>query len=580
MLSYKSRRCPSATSPSAPYDKTCFTRMRLSLLSCIASGVWISAWTHLPRLSPRERLPAGLPKSLSVNDALFIDMPLDHFSNTSTTTFRNRYWVNATYYVPGGPVFLFDSGEQNAEPLLPYYLQEYHGLSATMQFAKRYGGVAVLWEHRYYGASQPFPINHNTTADEWQYLTTEQALEDVVFFANHFSLNSSNGSSDTSTGESARHPSRTPWVWLGASYPGVRGALMRVRNPEVIYAVWASSAPVQAQIDMASYYEAAERSLTRNCSADWVAVTRYVDDVLANGTAEAQTDMKVRLLSARASSPTQNITASAAQAAEASNSDAAGVLMDPLNFYQYYGFAASVLPFCNIVETRNGTAEPMEGGLISAMPVEDVLDAFLSAIAQVDYDDIPSSDDPATDLAWMRQYCSEYGFYQRGDPSNPLSIETSFESLDLFQAQCNETFPDIRGPPKVENILKYGGWTMNPSNVLFTNGEFDPWRTMGLASIESNSPMRIPSPAVPPCNTSPANTSTFFGLTHDGMVHASDLRVLLEPDANHTDFMTVGFYSPISQAPFYTGMGLFGLALDAWLPCFNASEIAMQDVVE
>ena len=87
--------------------------------------------------------------------------------------------------------------------------------------------------------------------------------------------------------------------------------------------------------------------------------------------------------------------------------------------------------------------------------------------------------------------------------------------------------------------------------------------------------MRIPSPAVPACNTPPANSSTFFGLTHDGMVHASDLRVLLEPDSNHTDFMTVGFYSPISQAPFYTGMGLFGLALDAWLPCFNASDLSM-----
>ena len=68
-------------------------------------------------------------------------MPIDHFDNTTSETFRNRYWINATYYVPGGPVFrqwcssrsfeigsrsiyaVFDSGEQNAEPLLPYYLQ-------------------------------------------------------------------------------------------------------------------------------------------------------------------------------------------------------------------------------------------------------------------------------------------------------------------------------------------------------------------------------------------------------------------------------------------------------------------------
>ena len=31
-------------------------------------------------------------------------MPLDHFGTTAGT-FKNRYWVNASYYEPGGPVF-------------------------------------------------------------------------------------------------------------------------------------------------------------------------------------------------------------------------------------------------------------------------------------------------------------------------------------------------------------------------------------------------------------------------------------------------------------------------------------------
>lgn len=70
------------------------------------------------------------------------------------------------------------------------------------------------------------------------------------------------------------------------------------------------------------------------------------------------------------------------------------------------------------------------------------------------------------------------------------------------------------------------------------------------------------------CNTSPSNASSFFGITYDNMVHVSDMRVLLTPDANHSDFKTVGFYSPVSQQPFYAGLGLFGLALDEWLPCF------------
>ena len=69
-------------------------------------------------------------------------------------------------------------------------------------------------------------------------------------------------------------------------------------------------------------------------------------------------------------------------------------------------------------------------------------------------------------------------------------------------------------------------------------------------------------------------------MTHANMVHVSDLRVLLTPDANHTDFQTVGFYSPVAQAPFYAGLGLFELALDAWLPCFGQAaggeEVVMQ----
>ena len=189
----------------------------------------------------------------------------------------------------------------------------------------------------WYLASKTFDKNDeqgNTTAEQWQFLTTDQALEDVVYFADRFTLpsvhfDSTNASSvPDMISRNPLHPSNTPWVWLGGSYPGVRGALLRVRNPETIFAVWASSAPVHAQVDMAAYYKAAERSLTRNCSADWVAVTRFVDDTLANGTAAEAADLKFKLLSARDGSITKE------QAANASNVNAAGVLMDPLNFYQ------------------------------------------------------------------------------------------------------------------------------------------------------------------------------------------------------------------------------------------------------
>ena len=51
--------------------------------------------------------------------------------------------------------------------------------------------------------------------------------------------------------------------------------------------------------------------------------------------------------------------------------------------------------------------------------------------------------------------------------------------------------------------------------------------------------------------------------------------MLLTPDANHTNFKTVGFYSPVAQEPFYSGLGLFELALDEWLDegCFEGQMV-------
>lgn len=40
-----------------------------------------------------------------------IVMPIDHFNISDTRTFLNRYWMNDSYYKPGGPVFLYDGGE-------------------------------------------------------------------------------------------------------------------------------------------------------------------------------------------------------------------------------------------------------------------------------------------------------------------------------------------------------------------------------------------------------------------------------------------------------------------------------------
>lgn len=210
---------------------------------------------------------------------------------------------------------------------------------------------------------------------------------------------------------------------------------------------------------------------------------------------EAKTRMKLELLKARAGKPGGDITEAEDitedDARGTSDVSAASILMDPLDFYQYYGFKDSLLPFCNLLETKNFTQDAVEKGISTEEGVQSAFEAFLTAISELDYDSVPSSSsDPIADRSWMWQYCSEYGalentayilfktliitvgFYQRGDRNNPLSIQTAFASLELFQGQCNRSFEGFIPPsPQTSKVNKYGGWNMNPSNVLWTNGE-------------------------------------------------------------------------------------------------------------
>ncbi|KAK5945998.1 hypothetical protein PMZ80_000137 [Knufia obscura] len=523
----------------------------------------------------------------------WVTIPVDHFNTSDDRTFQNRYWTNTSFYKPGGPIFWFDAGEQNAQPLVPYFLAEVAGPSAVMTLARRFGGLAVLVEHRFYGGleegSYPYPINASTgmvlDPQGYAYLNTEQALEDTVYFANHF--------------EPARledhwgvmKPNSTPWIWLGGSYPGIRGSQLRIRNPDTFYATWASSAPTEAATNMSSYYAQAERSMTRNCSADFTAVTRYVDSILTNGTEKEIADLKIALYTAISGTPADPVpTINETEAQSLTPSDIGNLLLTPFSFYQYYGFEASVLPFCDILETQNrttisttdngGTAPsiaPASGLFLETNNITLTWHNFLTALAQIDYDSIesPTPPDPVQGYSWTWQYCSEYGYYQIGNESDPHTIQSRFVSEDYFQAGCNATFPTLAEngilPPRpnVSAPNKYGGWDMRPSNTLFTSGQYDPWRGLSPASTEIDSPHRRSVQDIPSCNQ-PPERDDIFGLVYRDMVHVSDMRLLLnESDYYHQNFSTVGFSSPISAEPYFAGTALFERALEEWLPCFG-----------
>lgn len=173
-----------------------------------------------------------------------IQVPVDHFQNDtlyephSNETFALRYWFDAQYYKPGGPVITLQSGETSGVGRLPF-LQK----GIVSQLAQATNGVGVILEHRYYGESLP---TKSFSTEDLRFLTTEQALADQAYFSQNIVFP---GLEDVDlTSKSAPH------IAYGGSYAGAFVAFLRLVYPDVIWGSISSSGVPKAIYDYWEYY--------------------------------------------------------------------------------------------------------------------------------------------------------------------------------------------------------------------------------------------------------------------------------------------------------------------------------------
>tara|TARA_R110002003_G_scaffold140_23_gene12901 strand:- start:5835 stop:7226 length:1392 start_codon:yes stop_codon:yes gene_type:complete len=279
----------------------------------------------------------------------YVELPIDNFAASKNQaysyhgTFFNRYWVSTSAYKPGSPVFIYDVGEANAEPNALFRIQ--NETSFFKQLVDQYHGIGIVWEHRFYGNSSPTPVDINTPAEDFRYLTTEQSLADVDRFAKQFSRKNINY---TLT------PDKTPWVFVGGSYPAMRAAFMRDKYPDTIYASYASSAPVQASVDQSFYFEPIWRGLNKygfgNCSRDIQAAVRYMDRIMdSNATAAAQLKIQFLGLGAEKNS-------------HATFADALTTIFATWQSYGVEGGTVGLRRFCDWIETDTDGMKPTIAG--------------------------------------------------------------------------------------------------------------------------------------------------------------------------------------------------------------------------
>ncbi|KAF2027714.1 peptidase S28 [Setomelanomma holmii] len=494
----------------------------------------------------------------------YVELPIDNFANSNNQptsyqgTFFNRYWVRSSAYKPGSPVFIYDVGEANAEPNALFRLQ--NETSFFKQLVDQYNGIGIVWEHRFYGNSSPTPIDINTPAEDFRYLTTEQSLADVDRFAKQFSRKNINY---TLT------PDKAPWVFVGGSYPAMRAAFMRNMYPDTIYASYASSAPVEASVDQSFYFDPVWRGMQRygfgNCSRDIQAAVRYMDRIMDTDQ-NAAADLKIQFLGLGAE-----------KNSHATFADALSTIFYTWQSYGVEGGAQGLRRFCDWIEQdTDGMTPTIAGadGLAKTKGIRYVVDRWASfpyfngnvntyletecsgkrnVTGDCDLD--RRFTDPAS-ISWTWQYCTQWGYFQSAN-LGPNQLVSKYNSLTHQKDICHRQFPaaprDIfpEWPNTDRTNRVFGGWDIRPSNTYWSNGEFDPWRTLSPASAEPFAPkgVRLFQDA-PECGKSTSKKELF------GYVIAN---------AQHCyDFRTTGVTAPggvISR-------GYFTAALTKWLKCF------------
>jgi hypothetical protein len=97
------------------------------------------------------------------------------------------------------------------------------------------------------------------------------------------------------------------------------------------------------------------------------------------------------------------------------------------------------------------------------------------------------------DRQWVWMTCNEpFAYWQDGAPLGRSTIVSRLVTAEYYQRQCAMYFPTINGHsygsanPKVNEAALNAhtqGWNLvNSTRLIWTNGEFDPWRTSGVSS--------------------------------------------------------------------------------------------------
>ncbi|KAI6195164.1 Peptidase S28 family-containing protein [Aphelenchoides besseyi] len=386
-------------------------------------------------------------KRLKSADKGSIMQPVDHFNKSDSRNFKQVVYSNDVYYQKGGPLFLFISGESEANSVWIENEQ-----IPLVQWAKKHNAMLYMLEHRFYGESQPLS---KMTVENLKYLTSKQALEDLAAFIR-----------STNKKLQLKDPK---WVTFGGSYSGALSAWFREKYPDLTVAAVGSSGPVQAEVDFYGYLqtvEAALRSYSDKCANAAKHAYDYVHQLFTTVEGRSKINQGLDVYP-----------------------EFDGDYVEP---YNAMAFAFTVIsPIMSQVQYsgRQGSVEDVcEGFLGNGDDFQKILAAneYSTPIADLnEFIDYYKRD--SSSRAWLFQTCNEFGYFQSSDIG--YSIFGAGVPVNMFLRLCDAAIGPSFTREKIEANVKatntyYGGRdNYRSTNVIQIYGSIDPWHYLGYYPI-------------------------------------------------------------------------------------------------
>jgi lysosomal Pro-X carboxypeptidase len=416
----------------------------------------------------------------------WFEQPVSHYDATPTPgakpTWMQRYFVCRADLLArrGAPILFYCGNEANVELYV-------NATGLLWEHADALGAGLVFAEHRFFGRSLPCAPDEIPKRLGW--LSSEQALADYARLLR--ALRADGGR-------------QRPAVAFGGSYGGMLASWLRMKYPSAVDGAIAASAPILSFLGLSPAYDMGSfaKLVTFDASANGGGSEACVERVraawklvLALGTSTAG---RARLDAIFRLCPSSRL---------ASESDAlvlAGWLQSAMDFMAMGSFPyassymlngdGSLPPFplremCRRIEEASEPAAgsggaPQPGMLLAAL--REGVGIFYNytgspAGARGCFDlGVTGNDETTADgQRWDWLYCSDLLQPAARDGVNDMFYPQPFD-LAAVAAGCRERW---HVEPRPEwPVTNYGGWAAlrAASNIVFTNGELDPWRGGGV----------------------------------------------------------------------------------------------------